>query len=130
MKEFKTQEEIEEEITKCYNSPYYFATTYLIVKDHLGNKVPFKTSLSEEGFNEFIKITSKSKLRHNKVRHKIYDTKNMAENNIENKKVEDNVPSFELECTASEQVREESDVECEFENRDGNWWCTTHNCSA
>lgn len=35
-------------------------------------------------------------------------------------------PSFDPECPESEQ----RGIECEFENRDGSWWCTTHNCWA
>ena len=36
-------------------------------------------------------------------------------------------PSCEPECPKS---IENDDIECEFENRDGSWWCTTHNCYA
>ncbi len=36
-------------------------------------------------------------------------------------------PSFDPECSES---TEDDEVECEFENRDGSWWCTTHNCHA
>lgn len=43
---------------------------------------------------------------------------------------ETNEIGVDPECSASEKEREESGIECEFENRDGNWWCTTHNCSA
>lgn len=49
------QEEIKQEILKCKNNPYYFATKYLTVKNHFGQTVPFQTSLSEEDFNEMFK---------------------------------------------------------------------------
>lgn len=39
-------------------------------------------------------------------------------------------PSYEPECTASEEEKDESGIECEFEERDGSWWCTTHDCWA
>lgn len=42
----------EEEIKKCKESPYYYATKYLSV-----NGKPFKTRLTEEEFNrEFFKL--------------------------------------------------------------------------
>jgi hypothetical protein len=50
-----TQQEIQEEILKCKQSPYYFATKYLTVKNHRGKSVPFTTPLSEEQFNEMFK---------------------------------------------------------------------------
>jgi len=50
-----TQQEIQEEILKCQKSPYYFATKYLKVKNHRGELIPFKTSLSEGEFNEMFK---------------------------------------------------------------------------
>lgn len=43
---------------------------------------------------------------------------------------ENNEPSYEPECSASEEEIEELGIECEFENKDGSWWCTTHNCWA
>lgn len=36
----------------------------------------------------------------------------------------------EPECSEHTDVIEEVGIECEFERRDGYWWCTTHNCSA
>jgi hypothetical protein len=39
-------------------------------------------------------------------------------------------PDVEPECSASEEEIEETGIDCEFENRDGAWWCTTHNCHA
>jgi hypothetical protein len=36
-------------------------------------------------------------------------------------------PWTEPECS---KFTEEDDIECEFENKDGSWWCTTHNCWA
>ena len=50
-----TQQERQEEIIKCKQSPYYFATKYLTVKNHRGKSVPFATPLSEEQFNEMFK---------------------------------------------------------------------------
>lgn len=43
---------------------------------------------------------------------------------------DDNEPDVEPECSSSEKERGELDIECEFEVRDGGWWCTTHNCHA
>jgi hypothetical protein len=40
--------EILDEIKKCQESPYYFATTYLKV-----NNKPFITPLSERQFNQY-----------------------------------------------------------------------------
>ena len=37
----------QEEIIKCIKSPYYFATTYLLVNDK-----PFTTRLTEREYNE------------------------------------------------------------------------------
>jgi hypothetical protein len=50
-----TPQEIQEEILKCKQSPYYFATKYLTVKNHRGKSVPFTTLLSEEEFNKMFK---------------------------------------------------------------------------
>lgn len=47
-------EEISDEIEKCKNSPYYFATTYLTIKSNNGVIRPYFTSLSEEDFNKEI----------------------------------------------------------------------------
>ena len=47
-----TQEEILAEIQKCINSPYYFATKYLTVRNHNNEIIPFTTPLSEEEFNQ------------------------------------------------------------------------------
>ena len=47
-----TQRDIIEELRKCNNSPYYFATTYLKVKNHKGESVPFRTFLDETSFNK------------------------------------------------------------------------------
>jgi hypothetical protein len=46
---------IKEEILKCKNNPYYFATKYLNVKSPLGVTQPFKTPLNEENFNSIFK---------------------------------------------------------------------------
>jgi hypothetical protein len=34
------------------------------------------------------------------------------------------------ECTAPEEEKEESEIECEFNKKNGQWWCSTHNCPA
>ncbi len=39
-------------------------------------------------------------------------------------------PTCEPGCTASEQEKEESGIECEFEQKGDSWWCTTHDCWA
>jgi hypothetical protein len=39
-------------------------------------------------------------------------------------------PETDPECTASPEEQEESGIECEFDKKDGGWWCTTHNCHA
>jgi len=43
---------------------------------------------------------------------------------------DDEEPGYEPECSSSEKEREELDIECEFEVKDGSWWCSTHNCWA
>lgn len=50
-----TQEQIEAEIIKCKESPYYFATTYLTVLNHKGEYVKLQTPLTEEEFNNKFK---------------------------------------------------------------------------
>jgi hypothetical protein len=50
-----TQQEMQEEILRCQESPYYFATKYIKVKNHKGEMVNFTTPLSEEKFNEMFK---------------------------------------------------------------------------
>ena len=47
-----SQDEILKEIEKCKESPYYFATKYLTIKNYLGETVPFRTVLSEKEFND------------------------------------------------------------------------------
>ena len=39
-------------------------------------------------------------------------------------------PEVEPECSADPTEIEESDIECEFNFNDGQWWCNTHNCPA
>ena len=58
-----TQEEIQEEIIKCKENPYYFATKYLIVTNHLGESVKFSTPLSEEEFNKMFNNLQNDKRR-------------------------------------------------------------------
>lgn len=36
----------------------------------------------------------------------------------------------EPECSATDEEIEASGIECEYEQRNGEWWCTTHNCQA
>lgn len=45
----------QQELDKCKNSPWYFATTYMTIKDEKGNFVKFTTNLTEEEFNEKFK---------------------------------------------------------------------------
>lgn len=54
-----TEERIKDEMRKCNESPYYFATTYLIVK-HEGKNYPFETLLSEKEFNNLFLKTRKN----------------------------------------------------------------------
>ena len=42
----------------------------------------------------------------------------------------DELMGIEPECSASDEEREELGIECEYEQRDGEWWCITHNCEA
>lgn len=55
IKSFNTQEEIKEEIIKCQNNPYYFATTYIKTKNENGEESFFTTPLTEKEFNKFFK---------------------------------------------------------------------------
>jgi len=48
-------EQINKEINKCKESPYYFATKYLTIKTNKGNIVPFTTLMSEQEFNDLFK---------------------------------------------------------------------------
>jgi hypothetical protein len=54
---YMTQQEIQDEILKCKESPYYFATKYIKVKDapYSEDMVDFYTPLSEEEFNKLFK---------------------------------------------------------------------------
>jgi hypothetical protein len=52
--------EILEEIMKCKNNPYYFATKYLTIKSSYCDKIlPFTTIYSEEEFNKMINTYGK-----------------------------------------------------------------------
>jgi hypothetical protein len=42
---------IQSEYDKCMNSPYYFATRYIVIHTNEGN-IPFTTHLTEEEFNK------------------------------------------------------------------------------
>ena len=50
----KIPDETANEIKKCNENPYYFATTYLTI-----NGKPFTTPLKEEVFNNLFKQLSK-----------------------------------------------------------------------
>lgn len=50
-----TQEEILEEIKKCKDSPYYFATNYIMVKNHREELIKLQTPLTEQEFNQMFK---------------------------------------------------------------------------
>ena len=54
-----TADEVEREIEKCRNSPYYFATTYLLVTNEKDEKVPFTTTFPEELFNKIFQSDKK-----------------------------------------------------------------------
>lgn len=43
------------EIVRCMENPYYFATKYLYVSDEIGTKQQFTTRLSEKEFNSLFK---------------------------------------------------------------------------
>lgn len=49
------------EIDKCKNSPYYFVTKYLKIKNDDGEMIPFKTFLNEKDFNNIIKSNESKK---------------------------------------------------------------------
>lgn len=49
-----TQEEIILEIKRCRDSPYYFATKYLTIKNKEGKPVPYTTSWTEKEFNNIV----------------------------------------------------------------------------
>lgn len=46
---------IETELNKCKNDPHYFATTYLVLKNHKDEIIPFTTLYTKEEFNQIIK---------------------------------------------------------------------------
>lgn len=50
--------------------------------------------------------------------------------NIDPRDPSENQMEVEPECTASPEEIESSGIECEYEVRNDNWWCTTHNCLA
>lgn len=53
---------INEEIEKC-KSPYYFATTYMKLKDRHGNWIPFITNMSEEEFNKYFENETDNRIQ-------------------------------------------------------------------
>ena len=55
-----TQEEILIEIKLCKENPYYFATKYLTVTNHKGEKVKFQTPLDETSFNKIFEEYDKT----------------------------------------------------------------------
>ena len=46
---------IEQEYEKCKNSPYYFATNYIKLKNEKGELLNFTTNFTEEEFNKNFK---------------------------------------------------------------------------
>lgn len=64
-----THQEIQEEILKCQQSPYYFATKYLKVKNtpYSDDIVDFYTPLSEEEFNKLFKELENGKTRNTRT---------------------------------------------------------------
>lgn len=45
---------ITDEILKCRESPYYFATKYLKIVTPDGKEIPYKVALTEKEFNNMI----------------------------------------------------------------------------
>lgn len=41
----------------------------------------------------------------------------------------DEEPFTDPECSEA-GGEDDNGIECEFEKREGSWWCTTHNCWA
>lgn len=54
MNQNEIQDKIKNEILKCQNSPYYFATEYIMIKNHRGVNVPFTTPLRENDSNKMV----------------------------------------------------------------------------
>jgi hypothetical protein len=66
-----TQQEIQDEILKCKESPYYFATKYLKVKNHKNELINFSTLLTEKEFNKMVKNFengNKKQPKHSKIK--------------------------------------------------------------
>lgn len=57
-----TQEEAIIEIKKCKDSPYYFATKYLTIKNKEGESIPYTTAWTEDEFNSIINNCLNSKV--------------------------------------------------------------------
>jgi hypothetical protein len=51
-----------EELQRCIDSPYYFATKYFMVTNKDGEREPFTTHLSEKQFNEEVEHYKKCKV--------------------------------------------------------------------
>jgi hypothetical protein len=62
-----TYEQIQQELRKCKESPYYFAHKYLTVKNNVGEEFPFTTLLSEEEFNKMFENLCKNETTVNKA---------------------------------------------------------------
>jgi hypothetical protein len=58
-KDLTTPEEIAEELKKCRDNPFYFATVYVQIKNSEGKMMPFTTNLTEKQFNEIIENLKK-----------------------------------------------------------------------
>jgi hypothetical protein len=53
------------ELQKCIDSPYYFATKYLTIKNSKGKIVKYTTILTEEEFNQYFKKLNSETLKKN-----------------------------------------------------------------
>lgn len=42
----------------------------------------------------------------------------------------DKEPDYAPECPVVPGSDDDNGIECEFENRDGHWWCSSHDCWA
>lgn len=62
-----TQREIQKEILKCLQSPYYFATKYLQIKNHKAEVINFQTPLSEKEFNKYFKDLENEKTKNTRT---------------------------------------------------------------
>jgi hypothetical protein len=66
-----TQQEIQDEILKCKESPYYFATKYVKVKNYKNELINFSTILSEKEFNKMVKNFENGKIRKTRTKRRV-----------------------------------------------------------